>query len=491
MQTVFAWILVGLVIAAAYPLADYLLARSPRREDGRWLAVLLTLALAVGVLTQIMLWEGLLGIRYTLITVTVPYGAVMAAGWALWRRRTRQALSLRSLLPRTWTARLALLPLVLVAGAVLFNAVYWPFSKEDVLAIYHRYGSEMAQTGQLVPFAGRDEAFYQAYPIQIPLSYTYAYLASGWVNEYLARLIPALLSIGCIPLVYLLGRAIYGAPAGWAAAALLVMTDTFGRWASSGYVDLPMAFFYALAALFAYRLWHTRHPVDALLAGVLMGLAAWTKNAGLLGLVFLGAWLGWCWLNRRIGWRLSVLSLSAAVVIAAPWYIRNWLEVRLIVPPTAWTDQAQRTLESLLILVARPQNYGLAGWILLIGIGWAVLRVIRHPRTMPGQSLLLLWTLPFFGVWWLLVSYDPRFVLLFYPLWVVIGGGWLAAGWGRIPAQWQRRTHWMALTLALILAGLTAWNSVEFKNDILRHPFMNDGEKHALVTGLNRNHDSP
>lgn len=488
MQTIVAWMVVGLVLAAAYPLAAWLLTVSPRREEGRWLAILLSLALAVGGLTVIMLWEGLLTIPLTWLGVTVPYFLLMlvgALGW--WRQRDGNSARPDSAYVETQPAvsakftHLALLPVLLVAGAVLLNAVYWPFSKEDALAIYHRYGSEMAQTGELVPFVGRDEAFYQAYPIQISLTYTYSYLASGWANEYLARLIPALLSLGCIPAVYLLGRAVYGAPAGWAAALLLVMTETFGRWASSGYVDLPMAFFYTLAALFAYRLWQTRHILDAALLGLMLGLAAWTKNAALMGMASVVLWFGWGWMQRRLSLRVTLVSAGVAAAVAAPWYLRNWLEVGLLVPPTAWTDQAQRTAESLLIFVTHPQNYGQAGWIVLAGVLVAVFQVIRAPLKRPGQVMLLTWTLPFFAVWWLLVSYDPRFILLFYPLLTVMGGGLVATVGEWLPLTVRRWALVASLLLAVLLAGLVAWNSVEFKDDMLRQPLMSDTQKHAIV----------
>ncbi|MCB9456524.1 MAG: glycosyltransferase family 39 protein [Anaerolineaceae bacterium] len=487
MQTIVAWIVIGLVLVAAYPLAAWLLTISPRREEGRWLAILLSLALAVGSLTLIMLWEGLLTIPLTWLGVTVPYFFLMlsgAIGW--WQRGANSAHpdsahgEARPAVSAKFTY-FALLPVLLVVGAVLLNAVYWPFSKEDALAIYHRYGNEMAQTGELVPFAGRDEAFYQAYPIQISLTYTYSYLTSGWTNEYLARLIPALLSLGCIPAVYLLGRAVYGAPAGWAAALLLVITETFGRWASSGYVDLPMAFFYTLAALFAYRLWQTRHILDAALLGLMLGLAAWTKNAALMGMAFVVLWFGWGWVQRRLSLRLALVSAGVIAAVAAPWYLRNWLEAGLLVPPTAWTDQAQHTVESLLILVTRPQNYGLAGWLILAGVLVALFQVIRAPLKHPGQVMLLTWTLPFFAVWWLLVSYDPRFILLFYPLLAVMGGGLVAAIGERLPLTVRRRAGIAALLLAVILAGLVAWNSVEFKDNMLRQPLMSDAQKHAIV----------
>ncbi|MFN8447294.1 MAG: glycosyltransferase family 39 protein [Anaerolineae bacterium] len=109
----------------------------------------------------------------------------------------------------------------------------------------------------------------------------------------------------------MLGKRLRDERTGWLAALVLALTPFFSRWASSGYVDLPMAFFYALAAVFALRLYESGRLRDAALAGALVGLAAWTKNAALIGIVLLALWLVWCKVNGRIGWRAVVSLLSS------------------------------------------------------------------------------------------------------------------------------------------------------------------------------------
>jgi hypothetical protein len=98
-----------------------------------------------------------------------------------------------------------------------------------------------------------------------------------------------------------------------------------------------------------------------------------------------------------------------------------------------------------------------------------------------AQRFLLLWTVPFFAAWWLFVSYDPRFQLLFLPLLTVLAGLEAARLWRWLPAIWQRRLILPLAVGALVIALFIAWRSVEFKDEILRDPLMGDVAKHAIV----------
>jgi 4-amino-4-deoxy-L-arabinose transferase-like glycosyltransferase len=484
-QTIFAWILAGCVVAAGYPWSAWLLSKS-RQPCNRWLTMLLTLALSVGVLTLLMFWESLLGIAFNLWAITLPYFALMLPGLFLWwwgRKSAEQQKNIPSPTVENRSAKwIAGLILVVVSAAIFFNAVYWPFHRDDTLGIYNRYAKLMYDSGTLVPFAGRDDAFYQAYPIQIPLAYTYSYLASNWENEYLAKAIAALFSLACLPAAYILGRMLFGSLAGWLSALLLALTPTFARWASTGYVDLPMAFLYTLSAIFAWRLWEGGGWIDAILTGAIIGLAAWTKNAALVGIGFLMLWLLYGWLKKRISLWHVVLALGACAIVAAPWYIRNWIEAQLIMPPTAWTDQAEHSLRTLFLFITQPENFALTGWIILLSIIAAIVELFRRRAKAP-TLMLLIWTLPFFGVWWLLVSYDPRFVLLFLPLLCVLGGAWLAQIWQAVPQKWRPVIYRVATVGVLLWMLYILWISIEFKPEILQNPLMSDEAKHIIVLG--------
>lgn len=476
MQTILAWFLVAFILIAAYPWSAWLLRQGDQRRDG-WLPLLLALALSTGALSLVMFWEGLLGITFTLWGITLPYLALIIPGWALWWRSGHPLPAFG--FPTHWLARLAVGILLVICAGVLFNSVYWPFSRADAVGIYARFGARMAEQRRLMELPGA-LTIHEAYPILVPLTYTYSYLASGWINEFLARLFPALLSLGCLGAVYTLGTVLRGRLAGWISVMLLALTPAFGSWSSSGYVDLPMAFFYTLAAIFMWRLWQSPNWRDALLAGAMIGLAAWTKNAGLIGIPIFGVWLLWSLLRGRIRLAHTALALIACALVAVPWYLRNLVEANLIIPDTAWTDQAQWTLDTLFILITRPENYSLSGLLIVISLFAAFGEVIYRLKT-PQLLLLLWWVLPFFAAWWLFASYDPRFILLFLPVMCVIAGLQLSKAWDVVPQNWQLRLRVPIAVVMIVIGAAVTWDVVEFKDSFLANPLASVEERRLTV----------
>ncbi len=474
MQTLLAWLIAPLLLGAAYPWAAWTLAKTPRQGNPA-LALCLALAFSVGALTQIMLWQAALGLAFDPAAVTASYLALALPGWLLWRR-AKLPLP-RPARPRGALAATALVVCALVSAAVLFNAVYWPFSRDDALGIYNHFAVWMYDHRAIAPFVA-GSALYETYPVLIPLTYTYSYMLSGWHNEYLARLFPALLSLGCLPAALALGCALDRPAAGWLGALLLAVTPVFGAWASAGYVDLPMAFFHTLGAVFAWRLWRDNAAADAVLAGLMMGLAAWTKNAALVGALGLGLWLALGWLRQRIGLRQVALAALALLLVAGPWYARSLLGAGVLIAPTVWIEQAARTFENLLVLVLFPDRYSVTGLLATAGALASAAALLRRAPDAAAHGLLLLWTAPYFAAWWLFASYDPRFLLLFLPPLTVTAGLWLTRAWDDVvPRGWQRQ-HSPPLTLAaLLLTAPVLIRSVEHKRAILRDPLMGHAAK--------------
>ena len=297
------WLWLAIVILAALPWALWC---GGRRGSGgsSALVICLCLSISLGCLTLLMFGFGVFGISLRLWVINLPYFAAMAIGGRLiWRDRAQLA-PLR-LWPETWERRSIWLMCAAIAIAQLINASYWPFFRDDAQGIYAPYAVEIYETRALVSLKGKADiaSRYDSYPMMMPLAYAYAYMSAGVEQEYLAKTLATLLAIATMPAAYLLGRSAHSESVGWLAAGLLALTPAFWRWASAGYVDLPMAFFYTMVGYFVLRLWRSGRTSDAFLTGLHFGLACWVKNAGLVAAPLLAVWLVLACFRGSVRWR--------------------------------------------------------------------------------------------------------------------------------------------------------------------------------------------
>src|SRR5579859_2570520 len=246
-----AWPLIIAALCGMYPYARLLL----RGDATPLLTALVTLALSFGALSLLAMWIGLLGLAIDWRLITTVYAAIVVLGWLILSRARRPVAAHSkgdsALLPRTWRAMGWTITIVtgIVAALIVFNAIYWPLGIDDALGIYGFYGKQIALSGHLPTLTSG--ALYEAYPMAVPLLYAYTHQAAGWIDEHLAALIPALLSVGVIGVAYLVGRELYDKATGLIAALLTALTPTIAFWSSASYVDLAAGFFYGLAILFA------------------------------------------------------------------------------------------------------------------------------------------------------------------------------------------------------------------------------------------------
>src|SRR5258708_27404943 len=292
--------------------ARWLLHRSEARAlfptNNPLLLLLTTIGLSIGTLSLVMMWIGLFGRPIDWRVAAIICAIIGGSGFLL---RDRLLLIPDDPLLATPPKPLrnvglaAWIVIAVICGLILFNAVYWPFGIDDAVTIYASFGKSIATTQQL-PVG----TLYELYPMLTPLNYAFVFQASGWTNEYAAALYPALLSVGVIGVAYLLGRELYNRAAGLIAALLLALTPMIAHWSSTGYVDLPAGFYYGMSALFLARLNRTGAWADALLAGIMAGLAAWTKNSALIIVVPIALWIAY---NV---WQRKPLQIRPVVMIS-------------------------------------------------------------------------------------------------------------------------------------------------------------------------------
>lgn len=463
-----------------WPLVDRALRHNT--DDGEAAAsplqiMLTALALSAGLLAAALFWLGLLpGQLITplsallVVLIGLAVGLMLNSGWLAPRRWLSywRAL-LRSLWPLNIETLLAL-AVVAVLAIILVNAVSYPFTGDDVLI---RYGPQ----AKTIYRARTLPDSLVGYPPLVPMSITVTWFAAGGPNEQIARLLAFVMAAGTLGATYLVGRKAGGSrTAGVIASALVAFAPLFVNNATVMYTDIPTAFPLTLAVFYTLRWWRVPNTRNALLAGVLVGVALFTKQSALTAVASLAAAPAlWMLAHRGEGVRLWQTALPAwvamllpPVLIAGPWYARNVLlgtealpvaglyhllapGVGLLglVPPITHLPDFLGPLLAPLFAIG-----WLAGLYLTARQLWGVLRA-DSPDSPPTELLIALFVVPYWLAWWTSFSFDARFLLIVLPLmavWTVRPLRWLAEFLRqRIPLP---RLAWQGIAALIILAGL-------------------------------------
>src|SRR5690606_10152448 len=143
-------------------------------------------------------------------------------------------------------------------------------------------------------------------------------------------------------------------------------TPVFGRWASTGYTDVPAAFFATLAIVFTWHWWRSADRRLLALASAGIGLALWTKNSTIPLLVRVSWLIAWhAFGESRHGRRVArnvladaAAALGPALAVAGPWYAYTWRTFGVLVPSTMLVDRADRSPAALGIMLRPDQHFG-------------------------------------------------------------------------------------------------------------------------------------
>ena len=464
-----AWMFLGVGV----PWALALLPRADWRDWPTVLAVGMALG-PIGV-TTIMFMQGTFAHFAPGVTLAIS-GALAALGAALAMRQTRskptetpiarpvEAASLPQAPRLTRAGRLIIAGIVLL---VLLNVVitaYWPFIAYDTQWVYG-YNARIFMLRDHIP---SDMGYY---PQLVPLSYTLMQQVWGSINDHAARVVVPWFNLATILMVYALGKRLFQQRAGLLAAGIWAFYPHVAAWSGAGDLEITLTLYTTGAALFFIQGWQTGQARYALLSGLLLSGALWTKPTGgapALGVMLaVAGWAIWVRLDPARLWprlRIAIIAGLATIPIGSMWYLRNlsYDHVAVVFPPSYWHDFAQRS----------GQEFG---WLLLIALLIAgYLRIItqRCPALM-ALGLLLVGILP--GA----LNLDS--IKEVYDVWRWVRGdlgaahrldwleyGLIAAGFGLL--AWQSRAAWSRLaapqrsTLLLVWALLLPYGLVWYWN---------------------------
>lgn len=185
------------------------------------------------------------------------------------------------------------------------------------------------------------EAFRSAFPILGEMLFI---VGLGFKLDSLAKLIHLTYAILLILGAYTFGKRFFGYEATLIAIGILVGTTSIPAWATWVSMDFAWAG-YEFWSLYLITLWLTDEKKNnyqtLMLAGILSGFAASTKYLSMSTMLIVGAIIIWQSLRN---FHLSILSSLknlmiygvSAVLIMAPWYIKNWIWTGNPIYPLIW-----------------------------------------------------------------------------------------------------------------------------------------------------------
>lgn len=298
------------LVIIAYGPGLWLWRRLAPRQHRSSEALVFGLGIGFGVLGLLVLFLGLAG----LLSPPFFYGLGLACSLAAVRPLARQVGGMKWKVPSRPVALYLALTLSLALALALLPPTNW-----DGL-FYHLKGPKLyLQAGQIRP--GIDIPHLN-FPSLFEMLFLFAMAIRGDIT---AQLVHFIFLFPLAGVAYLTARRILRVDNGWPAVIFLLATPMVLLLAAWTYNDLALAFF-STAALYFFMRWQpARDQRWLLLSGLFSGLAMSLKYISFVTPLFLGCLLLWQFRrNLREGARLLLLFALPTLLVASPWFLKNW-----------------------------------------------------------------------------------------------------------------------------------------------------------------------
>lgn len=315
---------------------------------------LLSLGLGFGALGLIVMFVGLAG--WLTFPVLLSLSALLFLGGlpVLWPFVKRLA-------PPPRPSRLVTTYLAIAVVLALTVALLPPTSWDSLS--YHLRGPWLyLRAGRIYPGV---DVFSLNNPFLLEMAFM---LSMSLRSDITAKLIHFVFLFLLSGQVYLLATSGLKLRDGWTAVLLLFTVPMVLQLASISYNDLALAFT-ILAALYAYIRWREgEYGRWLILSGIFCGLAMSLKYTGFMAPCLIGLMLlAQEWRQPRKLARLLLLFAGPALLVALPWYVKNWAFTGNPVYPFVWYGRFWDEFRS-----TAHQNPG-------SGIGWHLGALLTVP----------------------------------------------------------------------------------------------------------------
>jgi hypothetical protein len=281
-----------------------------------------SLALGLGALGYLAFALGLLGLLRTgwIAGMLLALGLWVGPEWRPAPIRLRPALSA---IRTAWSSAepLAKVTAILAASISILALIHTLSPPRDYDGLmYHLVGPQLfLQAGRVVPYP---DNWYINAPFTLEMVFT---VGMAFGDDIFPKLIHFTTAVLLVLATFAAGRRWLGRRGGPLSAAILLGVPTLPIWASFAYIDLGWSLWEFLALAAALAWWQSRSRRWLVLSGAFIGLAMAAKYLGLMGFLVLGifVWLGASRDSPRERLRSAGIYGIAAMLVSAPWYLKN------------------------------------------------------------------------------------------------------------------------------------------------------------------------
>ena len=372
----------------------------------------------------------------------------------------------------SWKIKLLTMPIIfLVAVPTVFLGLGRTSLQEPDEPRFAEASRQMLASGDYLTPYFNGEAHYDASILFYQMQAA-AFREFG-VSEYGARLPSALAGLGCLWLVYLIGRKLFSARTGMLGALVLGTTFRFVLSSRNGLTDVPLLFFVLLSLYGFIRAADTDPPGGwfALLGWLGVSLGMLTQGAA--GLLPIIVWLPYLVLTGRLG-GLRRLRFSTGVlltlVIVLPWYLyMAWTHGRGFVELAVLSELMARYAPTGAETVEWGPLFYLTVWAsdampwTLYAVAAVVAAVLGGSQLTPayrrGAALCVIWFVVVLVICTLSAEKLPHYLLPLYPAGALLVGMLFdrAIDKPRESGPWVGVANWLTALGLLVLAGLISW----------------------------------
>lgn len=295
-------------------------------------AIFISYGIGLGCISLEMLMFYMVGIKFSVPAIVLPWSFIFAINLFRYIKAGGRLVFLKDVSHSPEGNRY--LNIFLVAGITIetvyafFRALIKPIESYDAIAIYAIKSKIFFLAGSIPQnyFSTLIQGFpHPDYPLNIPLVESFLYLAMRHLNEELVKIIFPLFFLGILCILYFAIRRFASRTYSLVFTFLLASIPQFNAYAANAYQELPLAFYYLVSAVFLFIWIDDKDNLRALsVSAVMVALAAWTKNEGLLYCVIntilvLGSSVLVHKGASRKSVYASVLYMGIIALIVAPW----------------------------------------------------------------------------------------------------------------------------------------------------------------------------